>query len=124
MLITLEIQLKCIKNRHDAPQKIVSKMQSKTASHTDRPLQNVGGGSPVLIEGTDLPLWGMEIDPEKEKENFKAYTAGMTCATAACARCARCCATCRVCGMGAWARACMLAHVGQGGFDPGLLAPS
>ena len=31
---------------------------------------------PVLVAGTDLPLWGMEIDPEKEKEAFRAYTAG------------------------------------------------
>ena len=38
--------------------------------------QDVSGGSPVLIEGTDLPLWGMEINPEVEKENFRAYTKG------------------------------------------------
>lgn len=33
---------------------------------------------PVLIEGTDLPLWGMEIDTEREKEKFKAWSAGAT----------------------------------------------
>lgn len=31
---------------------------------------------PILIEGTDLPLWGMEIDTEREKERFKAWSAG------------------------------------------------
>jgi hypothetical protein len=30
----------------------------------------------MLIEGTALPLWAMEIDPEKEKEKFKAWSAG------------------------------------------------
>lgn len=38
--------------------------------------QDVSGGSPVLIEGTNLPLWAMEIDPEREKANFRAYTSG------------------------------------------------
>ena len=27
-------------------------------------MQDVSGGSPVPVEGTDLPIWGMEIDPE------------------------------------------------------------
>lgn len=38
--------------------------------------QDISGGVPVLIEGTDLPLWGMEIDTEREKEKFKAWSAG------------------------------------------------
>lgn len=38
--------------------------------------QDVSGGSPVQVEGIDYPLWAMEIDPEVEKENFKAYTSG------------------------------------------------
>lgn len=38
--------------------------------------QDVSGGSPVLIQGVDLPLWGMEIDPEKEKEKFRSYSSG------------------------------------------------
>ncbi|KAL4441055.1 hypothetical protein ABPG77_010486 [Micractinium sp. CCAP 211/92] len=38
--------------------------------------QDISGGVPVLIEGTDLPLWAMEIDPEREKEKFKAWSAG------------------------------------------------
>lgn len=32
---------------------------------------------PVLVEGTALPLWGMEIDPEREKAKFKAWSAGV-----------------------------------------------
>jgi hypothetical protein len=30
----------------------------------------------MLVEGSDLPLWGMEIDTEREKERFKAWSAG------------------------------------------------
>ncbi|KAI3436417.1 hypothetical protein D9Q98_005834 [Chlorella vulgaris] len=38
--------------------------------------QDISGGMPVLVEGTALPLWGMEIDPEREKAKFKAWSAG------------------------------------------------
>jgi arsenite/tail-anchored protein-transporting ATPase len=38
--------------------------------------QDISGGAPVPIEGVDIPLWAMEIDPEAEKEKFRAYTAG------------------------------------------------
>lgn len=38
--------------------------------------QDVSGGMPVMLEGTELPLWALEIDPEREKAKFKAYTAG------------------------------------------------
>lgn len=27
--------------------------------------QDVSGGKPVMLQGTDLPLWGLEIDPEE-----------------------------------------------------------
>lgn len=30
----------------------------------------------MLLAGTDLPLWGMEIDPEAAKQEFKVYAAG------------------------------------------------
>jgi arsenite/tail-anchored protein-transporting ATPase len=35
--------------------------------------QDVSGGAPVLIQGVDLPLWALEIDPEREKQKFMAY---------------------------------------------------
>lgn len=35
--------------------------------------QRLPGGAPVPIEGTDLPVWGMEIDPDKATANFKAF---------------------------------------------------
>lgn len=38
--------------------------------------QDVSGGSPVQVQGIGYPLWAMEIDPEVEKENFRAYTSG------------------------------------------------
>jgi arsenite-transporting ATPase len=37
-------------------------------------LQDVSGGKPVPIEGTDLPLWGMEIDPEEAKAEFMTFS--------------------------------------------------
>jgi hypothetical protein len=35
--------------------------------------QDVSGGKPVLLQGSDLPLWGMEVDPEEGKAEFAAY---------------------------------------------------
>lgn len=35
--------------------------------------QALPGGVPVPIEGTDLPIWGMEIDPDKVTDEFKAF---------------------------------------------------
>lgn len=34
--------------------------------------QDVSGGKPVPVEGTDLPLWGMEVDSEAAIADFKA----------------------------------------------------
>jgi hypothetical protein len=33
--------------------------------------QDLSGGKPMPLEGTDLPLWGMEIDPEEAKAELK-----------------------------------------------------
>lgn len=38
-------------------------------------LQDVSGGKPVPVEGTALPLWGLEIDPDRAKEDFRAFNA-------------------------------------------------
>ena len=35
------------------------------------PAQDVSGGAPVAVEGTELPLWGMEIDVERAKAELK-----------------------------------------------------
>lgn len=37
--------------------------------------QDISGGQPVQLEGTDLPVWGMEIDPDKAKQQFRNYSA-------------------------------------------------
>ncbi|MEW5316453.1 MAG: hypothetical protein WDW38_007825 [Sanguina aurantia] len=37
--------------------------------------QDLSGGKPVLLEGTDLPLWGMEIDPSEAQEEFMSSSA-------------------------------------------------
>ena len=36
--------------------------------------QDVSGGVPRPVQGTDLPIWGMEIDPERAKAEFREYT--------------------------------------------------
>jgi arsenite/tail-anchored protein-transporting ATPase len=36
--------------------------------------QDVSGGKPVRVEGTDLPLWGMEIDVEDAKAELREAT--------------------------------------------------
>jgi hypothetical protein len=35
----------------------------------------VSGGKPVLLEGVDLPLWGLEVDVEEGKREFAAFSA-------------------------------------------------
>ena len=37
-------------------------------------MQDISGGQPVQLEGTDLPVWGMEIDPDKAKQQFRNYS--------------------------------------------------
>jgi arsenite/tail-anchored protein-transporting ATPase len=34
--------------------------------------QDVSGGKPVPVEGTDLPLWGLEIDPDAARLEWSA----------------------------------------------------
>lgn len=45
-------------------------------SLSDSLAQDVSGGKPVLLQGTDLPLWGLEIDPEEAKREFFAEREG------------------------------------------------
>lgn len=42
-------------------------------SLSDSLAQDVSGGKPVLLQGSDLPLWGMEVDPEEGKAEFAAF---------------------------------------------------
>ena len=37
--------------------------------------QDVSGGAPVAVEGTDLPLWGLEVDPDAATAEFRASAA-------------------------------------------------
>ena len=38
-------------------------------------MQDVSGGKPVPVEGTALPLWGLEIDPDRARDDFRAFNA-------------------------------------------------
>ncbi len=38
-------------------------------------LQDVSGGAPVMLGGYDLPLWGMEVDPDAARAEFRAANA-------------------------------------------------
>ena len=42
-------------------------------SLSDSLAQSVAGGEPVLVEGTEGRLFGMEIDPDEAKEDFKEF---------------------------------------------------
>lgn len=44
-------------------------------SLSDSLAQDVGGGKPVVVEGTDGMLFGMEIDPDESKAEFAAFAA-------------------------------------------------
>ena len=44
-------------------------------SLSDSLAQDVSGGLPVPVEGTDLPLWGLEVDPEAASASLKAGAA-------------------------------------------------
>eukprot|EP00898_Chlorokybus_atmophyticus_P003289 jgi/Chlat1/3961/Chrsp26S08870 len=35
---------------------------------------DVSGGKPVPLEGTDLPVWALEVDPDLAKEEFRTMT--------------------------------------------------
>jgi Anion-transporting ATPase len=37
--------------------------------------QHLPGGKPLPIEGTALPLWGMEVDPDLATQEFKSFAA-------------------------------------------------
>ena len=44
-------------------------------SLSDSLAQDVSGGKPVAVEGTDLPLWGLEVDPDAASASLKAGAA-------------------------------------------------
>eukprot|EP00850_Spirogloea_muscicola_P015531 SM000120S25680 [mRNA] locus=s120:64382:68504:+ [translate_table: standard] len=44
-------------------------------SLSDSFAQNLTGGKPIPVEGTDLPLFAMEINPEQAREEFRGATA-------------------------------------------------
>eukprot|EP00877_Chromochloris_zofingiensis_P008812 jgi/Chrzof1/4184/Cz14g02040.t1 len=44
-------------------------------SLSDSLAQDVSGGKPVLLEGSDLPLWGMEVDADEGTREFREYSA-------------------------------------------------
>lgn len=68
--------------------------------------QDVSGGKPVLLQGVDLPLWGLEVDVEEGKREFASFNssnntggqvsrgwkgaAAAAAATACCCRGAQC----------------------------------
>ena len=38
-------------------------------------MQDVSGGQPVQLEGTDLPVWALEIDPDQAVSAFRTASA-------------------------------------------------
>ena len=46
---------------------VVASSSCKCAEPHHCCMQDVSGGKPVMLAGTDLPLWGMEVDVERAR---------------------------------------------------------
>lgn len=63
---------------HLATQEVPTLIVSTDPAHSlsDSLGQDVSGGLPVRLQGTDRPLWGMQIDPEKAREELRELARG------------------------------------------------
>jgi arsenite/tail-anchored protein-transporting ATPase len=63
---------------HMATQEVPTLIVSTDPAHSlsDSLAQDVSGGAPVRVQGTEAPLWGMEIDPEKARQELRELAQG------------------------------------------------
>jgi arsenite-transporting ATPase len=40
---------------------------------------DVSGGTPVAVEGTDCPLFAIELDPDEAREEFRQFAVRAPC---------------------------------------------
>jgi hypothetical protein len=58
---------------HLASQGLPTLVVSTDPAHSlsDSLMQDISGGVPVPLVGTELPIWGMEIDPEEARDELR-----------------------------------------------------
>ena len=58
---------------HLATQNLPTLVVSTDPAHSlsDALMQDISGGLPVPLAGTELPIWGMEVDPEQAREELR-----------------------------------------------------
>lgn len=63
---------------HMAAQGVPTLVVSTDPAHSlsDSLAQDISGGKPVPLSGTDLPIWGMEIDPEEARAELRELARG------------------------------------------------
>ena len=63
---------------HMAAQNVPTLVVSTDPAHSlsDSLAQDISGGKPVPLAGTDLPIWGMEIDPEEARRELRELSQG------------------------------------------------
>jgi arsenite/tail-anchored protein-transporting ATPase len=63
---------------HLATQGVPTLVVSTDPAHSlsDSLDQDVSGGHPMPLQGTDLPIWGMQIDPEQAREELRELARG------------------------------------------------
>lgn len=63
---------------HMAAQGVPTLIVSTDPAHSlsDSLAQSVAGGKPVALSDTDLPIWGMEVEPEEARAELREMAAG------------------------------------------------
>jgi arsenite/tail-anchored protein-transporting ATPase len=63
---------------HIAAQQVPTLVVSTDPAHSlsDSIAQNLSGGKPVPLQGMDLPVWGMEIDPDEARQELRELAMG------------------------------------------------
>lgn len=63
---------------HLATQEVPTLIVSTDPAHSlsDSLAQDVSGGVPVRVQGTEAPLWAMEIEPEKARQELRELAQG------------------------------------------------
>lgn len=69
-----QLLLLCSKARVQLPQPTDTCRQARLTSKLIA-AQDVSGGRPKRLSSTDLPIWGMEIDPEAARDEMRAARA-------------------------------------------------
>lgn len=63
---------------HMATQEVPTLIVSTDPAHSlsDSLAQDVSGGKPVRVQGTEAPLWALEIEPEQARQELRELAQG------------------------------------------------